>query len=223
MMFPYVSPFLMKWSTTGFELYTTIFLFACFVQEIKDARNWNSPCSPYCSDITSQLPILWTSDCSLSLYSEVFVNSWTLSLDHAKVHARTSRIRCWRSSKRKHSGGMGGCCWVFSRKPTDRAYQFIPKASTLLICNLYISAYYTQTWTFNSCTVDSSYATSVHTSSRRSPSGHSGTGAKCHGWSWRWHDAQLQEAGSGKVMIYRPFKRLFFKPHWPQRVVGQCG
>ena len=43
------------------------------------------------------------------------------------------------------------------------------------------------------------YATSVHTLFWRSPSGHSKTGAKCHRWSWRWHDAQLQEAGCGKA------------------------
>ena len=87
-------------------------------KKFKDSRNWNSLCSPYSSDITSRP--------SFELWFEVFVNSWTVSLDHAKVHARTSRIRCWRSSKRKPSGGwlpartiIGRCS---SRKPMDRPY-----------------------------------------------------------------------------------------------------
>ena len=100
---------LMKCSKSWFELLQHFYLHVLF-EEIKDTQDWNSPCSPYSTDyptdITSQLPILWTLVYSLLLYFKVFVNSWTVSLDHAKVHARTSRIRCWRSFKRKRSVDM---------------------------------------------------------------------------------------------------------------------
>lgn len=185
-------------------------------------RNWNSPCSPYSSEITSQLPILWTLVCSLLLYFEVFVNSWTVSLDHAKVHARTSRIRCWRSSKRKRSGGMATSSDYFigkcsSRKPTERTspknFNFAERS--VIACNRHISAtsiICMQIVTFNHCAVDDPHLGDLPRGTpRQVPSvtdeADIDTTRSCR-----------KPASSGKGVTFRPFKRLFSKQEWPQKI-----
>ncbi len=133
----------------------SVCLFAFFVdRNFKDTRNWNSPCSPHCSDISSQLPILWIAPfrCTLRCSWIPGQSPWTTP-------------KFMQGLREFDAGGLPNVnpavtwllariMWLVGVHQENQQMGLIPKTSTLLICHFYISAYSMQTWTFNSCTVD---------------------------------------------------------------------